>query len=78
MLRDISQIVNLYASQIIVITWVDNGAWLFAMIILLLELHQTDVLLSFITEVVSASPYEPVCSIIVKKKTFVWNSHTPH
>ena len=30
MLRDISQIVNLYESQILVITRVDNGAWLFA------------------------------------------------
>jgi hypothetical protein len=31
MLRDISQIVKLYESQIPVITRVDNGAWLFAM-----------------------------------------------
>jgi hypothetical protein len=46
------------------------------LIILLLELHQTDILLSIITEVVSASPYDPVCSIVVKEKTFVWNSHT--
>jgi hypothetical protein len=40
------------------------------LIILLLELHQTDILLSIITEVVSASPYDPVCSIVVKEKTF--------
>jgi hypothetical protein len=35
-----------------------------------IELHQTDILLSIITEVVSASPYDPVCSIVVKEKTF--------